>query len=168
MRIFKKIFGTKKQEVLQPLAVDGIPPAPITMEPDDAELAAQALLEIMSASSGSPNNARKIPEEHPLPTESRSRLAYYQALAERIRDAHRASIIRTTRFLAFCEHELQNQYLPREGKGSLGQMEAELYKRIDVINHAGGELKIRWQHCLAEVTVRLMDTTNTQPDVKQE
>lgn len=61
------------------------------------------------------------------------------------------------RFVTWCEHELEKRDLPIEGKGSLAQMEAELYKRIDTIERVGGELKHRWQHCLANVIVRRME-----------
>lgn len=61
------------------------------------------------------------------------------------------------RFVTWCEQELEKRDLPIEGKGSLAQMEAELYKRIDTIERVGGELKHRWQHCLATVIVRRME-----------
>ena len=64
------------------------------------------------------------------------------------------------RFLAFCEQELRKPHLPAYGDGSLGLLEAELYKRLDIVEHEGGELKRRWQHCLATVTVRLMQATH--------
>lgn len=71
------------------------------------------------------------------------------------------------RFVTWCEHELEKRDLPIEGKGSLAQMEAELYKRIDTIERVGGELKRRWQHCLANVIVRRMedDRENEEPDI---
>lgn len=65
------------------------------------------------------------------------------------------------RFVAFCEQELQKPSLPLSGPGSLGLLEAELYKRLDVIERRGGELKKRWQHCLATVIVRRMQAEGT-------
>ena len=81
---------------------------------------------------------------------------HYHRLAEKIREAHFNARLRTLRFVAFCEQQLLDPHLPLTGKGSLGQLEAELLKRIDTIEREGGELKRRWQHCLATVTVRLM------------
>ena len=60
------------------------------------------------------------------------------------------------------EQELKKPHLPVSGAGSLGLLETELYKRIDVIERVGGELKKRWQHCLADVTVRLMQHTEKE------
>ena len=80
--------------------------------------------------------------------------------ADKIRAAHIAAEQRTTRFVAWVEEELKNPNLPMSGPGSLALIEAELYKRIDTIEREGGELKRRWQHCLAEVTVRLMAIDN--------
>ena len=59
----------------------------------------------------------------------------------------------------FCEElveqELAKKELPLTGPGSLGLLEAELMKRLDVIERVGGELKKRWQHCVAQVLVRI-------------
>jgi len=155
----------------QPLRIEGVKPAPLTPEPDDAELAAQALLESMCDGRSKMEDVRgsaadahqSIPAD--APTRSLSAIshqpsvrdaAYYRRLAERIRLARDLATLRTMRFVTWCEHELEKRDLPIEGKGSLAQMEAELYKRIDTIERVGGELKHRWQHCLATVTVRLM------------
>ena len=125
----------------------------MTVEPDDAEIAAQALLEKMSEVKG----ARKDPRKDPHKDSHKDHDAkYFKDLAARIRLAHEAARQRTQRFLAFCEQELKKHDLPKEGPGSLGLLEAELYKRLDVVERHGGELKKRWQHCLAEVTVRLL------------
>lgn len=153
MKIFKNIFRRKKQEgggEPAPLRIEGIPPAPMTAEPDNAELAAQALLESLS-----PNPSPKGVGSNK--TEPKAGTAeYYQRLAEKIRSAQEASRLRALRFVAFVEQELEKPHLPVSGAGSLGLLEAELMKRIDVIERVGGELKTRWQHCLATVTVRLM------------
>jgi hypothetical protein len=82
-------------------------------------------------------------------------------LANRMRLAHDQATMRAMRFLAWCEQELPKHDLPLEGKDSLQQMEVELYKRIDTVERAGGELKRRWQHCLAEVIVRQMTARDT-------
>ena len=86
--------------------------------------------------------------------------AYYHRLAERIRQAYDAATLRAMRFVAFCEQELKKADLPLEGPGSLWLLNVELMKRIDTIERVGGDLKRRWQHCVAEVTVRLMKATS--------
>lgn len=181
----------------QPLRIEGIAPAPLTPEPDDAELAAQALLEHMvqvssskfQVSSGDADKGKRKDKAAAAPHPSKGRgqgagsqpetlnlkpetsgevrdANYYKKLAERIRSAHEAARQRTVRFLAFCEQELAKPDLPLTGPGSLGLLEAELYKRLDVVDRHGGSLKTRWQHCLANVLVRQMqaqgDTTTEE------
>ena len=147
MKKLRHIFRRKKKPDPQSLRIDGVGEAPMTAEPDDAELAAQALLEMMT---GNHTNDDGNPE----PEQGSN--GYYHKLAERIRAAHESSRLRTTRFIAFCEQELKNPHLPLTGSGSLGLLEAELFKRIDVIERYGGELKTRWQNCIANITVRKM------------
>ncbi len=126
----------------------------LTPEPDDAELSAMAILEMMS---GTRNAKSEKTGGAPIGSSNAERdSTYYHALAERIREARRASALRTTRFVSFCEQELKKRELPVSGPGSLELLQVELYKRIDIVEREGGELKRRWQHCLAEVTVRLM------------
>lgn len=153
----------------QPLRIEGIPDAPLTPEPDEAEQAAQAVLELMCdgrwkmedgarpKDAHQPHKAHQTHQTHKThsphpPHDSR----YYQDLAARIREAHEASRQRTMRFLAYCEQTLSQPDVPATGPNSLQLIETELYKRIDIIEREGGELKRRWQHCLAEVTVRMM------------
>ena len=153
---------------LRPLRIEGVKPAPLTPEPDDAELAAQALLESMcdvrskkedvrgsAADAHQPSPISHQPSKSHQPSVRDA--AYYRRLAERIRLARDQATLRTMRFVTWCEQELEKRDLPIEGKGSLAQMEAELYKRIDTIERVGGELKRRWQHCLATVIVRRME-----------
>ena len=187
----KKLFRRKHNTLLPtgegvgempPLRIEGVKPATLTPEPDDAELVAQALLESMVSSdkffdersgkaerqdsSSSMSEAAKpsvkIQDSKPETRDA----AYYRRLAERIRLARDQATLRTMRFVTWCEHELEKRDLPIEGKGSLAQMEAELYKRIDTIERVGGELKHRWQHCLANVIVRRMedDRENEEAD----
>lgn len=158
MKILKNIFRRKEKPGPQPLRIEGVPPAPLTPEPDDAELAAAALLEHMCDVRGKREDVegkRQPSAVSHQPSEIHD-AAYYKALAERIRLAHDAARLRTMRFVAFCEQELKKHDLPLEGPGSLGLLNAELMKRIDTIERVGGELKRRWQHCLADVTVRLI------------
>lgn len=138
-----------------PLRIEGVKPAPLTPEPDDAELAAQALLESMCDVRSKMEDVRDVAADAHQPSVRDAQ--YYHALADRIRLARDQATLRTMRFVTWCEHELEKRDLPIEGKGSLAQMEAELYKRIDTIERVGGELKRRWQHCLANVIVRRME-----------
>ena len=176
------IFRRNKQkepEIPQPLKIDGVGEAPITMEPDNAELAAQALLEVMidkqkrrrkksdiyeasykdgksgeSVESGKPNTLQTV--------------TYYHELADRIRQAYASSRQRTLRFLCYCEQQLRNHDIPLFGADSLNLMQAELLKRIDVVDRVGGEIKARWQHCLAEVTLRQIEASARSDDEDKE
>ena len=169
MKIFDKFHKKQKQEP-KPLRVEDVAPAPMTPEPDDAEIAAQALLEHMQEVRGKKEDVRNDkhqPSDISHQTSEIHDAAYFKALASRIKAAHEAARLRTQRFLAFCEQELKKPDLPKEGPGSLGLLNAELYKRIDVVQRHGGELEQRWMHCLAEVTVRLMQVmggTSTDDD----
>jgi hypothetical protein len=149
MRWFSSIFRRRRGKEPGTLSVEGIPAAPVTPVPDDAELAAQALLELLSLK----GRRKEADAAEPV----RGTAEYYHALADRIGQAHEAARRRTKRFLSYCEKELSRDDLPLTGKGSLAQLENELYKRIDTVEREGGELKKRWQHCLADVTVRMME-----------
>lgn len=162
MKWISNIFRRKAKDEPAPLAVAGIPPAPVTPEPEDAELAAQALLELLAMKGR--GGDRKPRAAEPV----RGTAEYYHALAERIGQAHEAARRRTQRFLSYCEQELAKDGLPLTGKGSLAQLENELYKRIDTVEREGGDLKKRWQHCLADVTIRMMEAAETAPTEQQE
>lgn len=146
----KKAFQKEEQADTQPLRIEGVNPAPMTPEPDEAEVAAQALLESMAQ--------QKKEREERKPKEGTA--AYYEGLADRIRQAHDAATLRVMRFVAYCEQQLRKPNVPATGKDSLALMEVELYKRIDTVEREGGELKKRWQHCLAEVIIRQANTAN--------
>lgn len=178
MKWFKNLFKKRNTPSLTgegrggaPLSISGIPPAPLTPEPDDAELAAQALLELMAAKQPVTGKGKKSKRSHlkletggedALKPETRD-AKYYKDLASRIRNAREVSRSRTLRFICYCEQQLQQKDLPDVGKNSLSLLETELYKRIDIVDHVGGDLKRRWQHCLAEVTMRRMKTLSGSP-----
>jgi len=161
----KNLFRRKEKQNPQPLRIQGIAEAPLTAEPDDAELAAAALLELMC------DVKRERTEGKHQPSEVHD-AKYFKELAEKIRTAQEAARLRTMRFVAFCEEELKKADLPLEGPGSLGLLNAELMKRIDTVDREGGELKTRWQHCVAQVLVRLMkhlpQDADTDSDTDQE
>lgn len=151
----------------------------MTMEPDKVELAAQALLEVMidkqkrrrkkadvyeaTGNAGKSGESGESGKPSFLQTSE-----YYHQLSDRIRQAYGSSRQRTLRFLCYCEQQLRNQNIPLFGAGSLNLMQAELLKRIDVVDRVGGEIKARWQHCLAEVTLRQIEASARSDDEDEE
>ena len=148
----------------------------MTMEADNAELAAQALLEVMldkqkrrrkkadvSDKSETSEKSGESGKPNTLQTSE-----YYHQLSDRIRQAYASSRQRTLRFLYYCEQQLRNQDIPLFGAGSLNLMQAELLKRIDLVDRVGGEIKARWQHCLAEVTLRQIEASARSDDEYEE
>ena len=187
VRIFKKLFRRRKNQEGQgeglPLRIHGIPPAHMTPEPDDAEIAAQALLEMMSERPapgpsllGRGINAikrRKKPaEEVTTPLHQQGGAgggsAYYHALAARIHSAHEAERRAAMRYVAYCEQELKKMDDGRrkteEDNYPLSILNSQLMKHLNTIEREGGELKRRWQHCLATVTVHLMQPTGSDDE----
>ena len=148
----------------------------MTMEADNAELAAQALLEVMldkqkrrrkkSDVSDKSETSEKSGESGKPDTLQTSE--YYHQLSDRIRQAYGSSRQRTLRFLCYCEQQLRNHDIPLFGAGSLNLLQAELLKRIDVVDRVGGEIKARWQHCLAEVTLRQIEASARSDDEDKE
>lgn len=174
----RNLFHRKRKEPDDPQTVEGAERVPMTAEPDEAELAAQALLEVMIETKKKAlkkKNSKKSRKSMSSEVQSHGKadgkgenpsdmqtVEHYEQLAERIRLAYASSRQRTQRFLSFCEQELQRRDIPAYGKGSIALLEAELYKRIDIVEREGGELKERWQNCLAEVTLRLMKANAKQ------
>lgn len=154
-----------------PKPIDGAENIPMTAEPDEAEIAAQAVLEIIlekkeasSKKSRKRGNAEATKDLNKQNNDTEHDADYYRHLAERIREAYAAARQRALRFTCYCEQQLADPSLPLYGKGSLSLLEAELYKRLDVVEREGGDLKKRWQHCLAEVTIRLMSASTKTND----
>lgn len=156
-----------------PLQVPGVGEAPITPEPTDSELAAQALMDIIiekrKASKHHHNSRKAKAGKTDANNNGNTNTAdtphdrkYYERLADRIGAAYDASRRRALRFVSFVEQELKKTDLPAWGEGSLALLETELYKRIDTVDREGGDLKKRWQNCLAEVTLRLMEADKKQ------
>lgn len=148
MKWFKSMFRRKTFKP-QPksLRVDGVKTV-LTPKPDDAELAAQALLEKLSEKGN--KAATKEPEQ--------GTVEYYREMSKRIKANKAAERRLTMRYLTYCEEQLA---LPKPlYNGQIDEMEQELYKRQDVADREGGELLRRWQHCLAECIVRQMTTAD--------
>jgi len=181
--IIGRVFRDRGRRGPEPLRVAGVRTA-MTPEPDDAELAAQALLESLAgdnkprskkgnkgkADSGDGGNVSAVSaisagrKNNPAGQEQVRGAEYYRRLSERIRETREAEARAALRYLAYCEEQLA---LPKElYVGQVGEMEAELYKRQSVAEREGGELLRRWQHCLAECIVRNMSaaTENTNTD----
>ena len=173
--IFFRQNRQKEPETPQTLKIDGVGEAPMTMEADNAELAAQALLEVMldkqkrrrkksDVSDKSETSGKSVESGKPNTLQTSE---YYHQLSDRIRKAYASSRQRTLRFLCYCEQQLRNQDIPLYGADSLNIMQAELYKRIDVIDREGGDIKARWQHCLAEVTLRQMEASARSDEAEE-
>lgn len=167
-----QIFHREHRESVSPmpLSVKDVEDAPMTAEPDEAEIAAQAVLEIILEKEKARNkkgrkhrNAEAAKAQKPQDSTEHD-ADYYRHLAEHIREAYAAARQRALRFTCYCEQQLADPSLPLYGKGSLSLLEAELYKRLDVVEREGGDLKKRWQHCLAEVTIRLMNAPTKTND----
>ena len=146
---FFKIFRRKKQK-MQPkqLRIDGIK-TEMTPAPDNAELAAQALLEAHTDKSKKTHKRKK---EKKASEPAQGSPEYYKQLAERIRKAKAAEVRRAKRFLTYAEQQLDSPLMT----GQTGEIERELYKLQDVAEREGGKLLKRWQHCLVECIVRQM------------
>jgi hypothetical protein len=151
---FFKIFRRKKQK-MQPkqLRVDGIK-TEMTPAPDDAELAAQALLEAHT------DKSKKTHKRKDTKDPARGTPEYYKQLAERIKKAKAADVRRAKRFLTYAEQQLDSPLMT----GQTGEIERELYKLQDVAEREGGELLKRWQHCLAECIVRQMNKVSDEDE----
>ena len=165
-----------------PLRIEGVKPAPLTAEPDDAELAAQALLDTLASeeffAEQSGKAERRVKSEEfataqhdstaqphqPIPADAPTRSLstishhtseYYHALADRIRTARTAEARLTMRLLASVEEQLAEPTALY--RGQWGDTERKLYRAMDIAEREGGELHRRWQHCLANVLVRQME-----------
>ena len=149
----------------QPLRIEGVKPAPLTPEPDDAELAAQALLESMvneelrmkneEFATAQEKSTKGTAQPHQPSSLSHHTSEYYRALAERIRTARTAEARLVMRLLASVEEQLSEPTALY--RGQWGDTERKLYRAMDVAEREGGELHRRWQHCLANVLVRRME-----------
>ena len=159
MNFFKYIKRGKAREP-KPLRIEGVKTT-MTPEPDDAELAAQALLESLASpqreQARRDNGKEKGSPEH-------GTVAYYQNVSDRIREAHEAEARAARRYVAYCEQRLRvgdqgsGMELPTANIETLAQMERGLYRYTDTVEREKGDLKSRWQHCLAEVIVRQTQT----------
>ena len=115
----------------------------MTPRPDDAELAAQALLETLCEKLGRSRRGKQADPGQGTPE-------YYRLLSRRIQDGRAAESRAALRIVAYTEQELQSGGTPPS------ELEAGLYRHFDAVEREGGDLLRRWQHCLAECIVRQM------------
>ena len=143
---FRNLFRVKRfKPEPKSLRIDGVS-TKITPKPDDAELAAQALLEHMIEPKG-----RKKEPKSKQPKENTPE--HYQQLSGKIKEAHSQEARDAQRYLAYTEQELQEHPTMEQ----LEEIERGLYQYQDAAEREGGELKARWQHCIAECI--LLQTT---------
>ena len=152
-------FCRKKIPTPLPFRIEGIGMAPMTPVADASELAAQALLEAGANSPGRNNIMAKLRHGAKTAPEKGSP-AYYAALSSRVRDTRATEARLAMRYVAYCEQELAASARHRIQNTKLTELERGLYDRIGTIEREGGELKRRWQRCLARVTVQLLGIGN--------
>lgn len=141
---FRNLFRVKRfKPEPRSLRIDGVS-TKMTPKPDDAELAAQALLEHKSQ----PKKAgeKKIKAKQP----KEGTPEYYQQIGKKINEAHEQEARDAQRYLAYTEEELKEN----PSMDQLIEIERGLYQYQDAAEREGGELKKRWQHCLADVLVK--------------
>ena len=138
----------------RPFRMEGVALA-MTPHPDDAEMEAQALLDVLSGNTPRPrkDGAGDGPEQ--------GSAEYYRLLSRRISDSRSAGMRDVLRCVVWCEQELMKPVLSAD---RLAEMEKELYRRLALVDGDGRDLKGRWQHCLAEVIVRQQPSEKAEPD----
>ena len=121
MRLISSIFRRRRPLTIDhlPLTIDGIGRAPLTAEPDEAELAAAALLESMGAQKNrntrSPQNTQSNQKSAPV----KGTPAYYHALSQKIREAHAAEARAAQRYISYTEQRLHTAASSDAPGGSL-------------------------------------------------
>ena len=139
------------------LRIDGVKAPEMTAKPDDAELAAQALLEHMSDGSSDKKHKRtKGKVEKPKDGTPE----HYQQLSGKIKEAHAQEARDAQRYLAYTEQELKEN----PSMEQLIEIERGLYQHQDAADREGGELKSRWQHCIAECILLQSGTDNDKTE----
>lgn len=128
---------------MRTLRIDGVKAPAMTPKPDDAELAAQAVLEHMSEKGHKPEKKAKEKQAKEGTPE------FYQQMRDKIKEAHTADARDAMRYLAYIEEELKEN----PNQEQLVEIERGLYQHRDAAEREGGELKVRWQNCLAQVIV---------------
>lgn len=151
MRFFTIYRRKKMKDPVRTLRIDGIKTA-ITPKPDDAELAAQALLE--SRIYGDKTQRKHAQNAKP----QQGTAEYYGELSEKIKAAHEHDARMAMRYIAYVEEQMKNQ------PSDLAELERGLYQHQDAIEREGGDLKQRWQRCLALVIVKQMTAASSEDE----
>lgn len=153
MNFIKKIFCRRKQFNPQPkqLRIDGCK-ATLTPTPDNAELAAQALLESRIYGDKTQRKAAKKRQPSAIVHQPSSThdAQYYQELSEKIKESREHDARMATRYVSYVEEQLKDQ------ASDFAELEHGLYKYQDAVEREGGELLKRWQKCLAECILKQM------------
>jgi hypothetical protein len=155
--IFANIYRRKKmKDPVRTLRIDGVS-TKMTPKPDDAELAAQALLEHMGDGSSDKKHKRtRAKVEKPKDGTPE----HYQQLSGKIKEAHAQEARDAMRYLAYTEQELKEN----PSMEQLIEIERGLYQHQDAADREGGELKSRWQHCIAECILLQSGTDNDKTE----
>lgn len=142
---------------MRTLRIDGVKAPVMTPKPDDAELAAQALLEHKSH----PKETEKKPKAK-QPKENTPE--YYQQMSDKIKQGHSDEARNALRYLSFTEQELKEN----PGYEQLVEIERGLYLLQDCVEREQGDLKKRWQDCLSQVLVlQTRDIPDTVNDITE-
>ncbi len=163
MNFLKKIFHRRREKKLSiinyPLSIDGVTPAPLTAEPDESELAAAAFLESFAERR---NHGTTEPRKSANPAKGSKE--YYKALSEKIKAAHEQDRRAALRYVAYCEAQITSAISPQPS--DIAMLKQGLFKYQNTVEREGGNLKRRWQHCLAEVTIRQMQAVADSENIK--
>lgn len=154
MRFFTIYRRKKMKDPVRTLRIDGIKTT-ITPKPDDAELAAQALLE--SRIYGDKTQRKHAQNAKP----QQGTAEYYGELSEKIKAAHEADKRAAMRYVSYVEEELKHQ--PSD-ISHLTSLEQGLYQHQNAVEREGGDLKQRWQKCLALVIVKQMTAASSEDE----
>ena len=158
MKSIRNIFRRKPKQEPMPLRIEGIGPAPMTPEPDDAELAAMAYLEHLisppevGGARGGLRSALPLGSSKNKRTAKPNTAAYYHDLADKVKQGRAMEARLALRYVAYCEEMLQEAPAP----DILSTLHHGLFRHQTAVDREGGQLKRRWQHCLATITVRQM------------
>ncbi len=157
MRLFNNFFRRKVMKApVRTMRIDGVS-IKMTPKPDDAELAAQALLEHMIE----PKAKRRAKSAKEKTVDTTPSPAYYKQLGAKMREAHAAEARSCMRYLAYAEEELQQ----RPSREQMAEIEHGLYQFQSCVEREGGALKSRWQHCATECI--LLQQAQTDSETKQ-
>ena len=162
MKRLKKIFHRKKKDTTEPLRISGVGEAPLTPEPDDAELMTQALLDNLS-------KPRRHGRWSSFPffrkkksSEEKGSAGYYRQLASRVKEDRLLAADSARRYVAYCEAHINDASI------EASVLSSGLFRHQDAVEREGGELYKRWQRCVAEVTVRQLCDTRPSHGQKEQ